>query len=180
MITNNARSLTRFAVLFGVLCFSATISAAPIKVVLEVDTSGAFPVLKAQAGGNTSQCAAGPDDCVDVPKGRTPFIIFKLPHACDGTANDPQYRLTGMRITQVDKVWPSSGNSLNSTVATDFGASRFTGKIQFAAGNKTDRKLKFKNRNSHAYTVFYEITASHCTLPDEDDLHLDPEIRNRG
>ena len=87
-----------------------------------------------------------------------------------------------MRITQVEKVWPTSASPLNATVASDFKADAKTGEIDFRNGKneKTKKKLKFKNRNSHAYTVFYEITAEHCTKPNVDDIHLDPEIRNKG
>jgi hypothetical protein len=88
-----------------------------------------------------------------------------------------------MRITMIEKVWPTASNPLNSLVAKDFKAEPSTGEIKFHAGKnkKTSRLLKFKDLNSHGYTVFYEITASPCNdASDLPDITLDPEIRNKG
>ena len=84
----------------------------------------------------------------------------------------------------INKVWPTVDDPLNKKVARDFKADPNTGVIQFPAfgkNKKTPMKLKFKNRNKYAYSVFYEIAAETCDpLSDADDIYLDPEIRNRG
>jgi len=184
MFTTSFKNWVLFAVLLAVLFFSTLAIAAPIKVELEVFTpAGGDPTLRVKAGTNSSQCPGGPDDCIDVGMGKTPYIIFKLPKACDGNIGDPEYKLVNFRITLIEKLWPSPVNPLNSMVATDFNANPATGEIDFSHGknDKTKKKMKFKNRNSHRYTVFYEITAEHCDPnSDADDIHLDPEIRNRG
>jgi len=183
MITTKFKSWILFAVLLGALCFSTQVLAAKITVELEVDTSSADPVLKVVTGTNTSKCPGGPEDCIQVTKATSPFIIFNLPNACGSGSGDPQYKLGNLRITLIDKVWPTPDSPLNPKVAADFKADPDSGKIDFDTGNnkKTKKKLKFKNRNKHAYTVFYEITAIHCDdSSDADNIHLDPEIRNKG
>ena len=180
MITINSRNWTLFAVLLGVLFFS-TVAIAKVEVILGLDDPDDPTALVITA--NDSQCDGGILDCIEVAPGKTPYIIFRLPDACGGGGDDPQYELVGMRITQVEKVWPTSASPLNGAVASDFKADAETGEIDFGNGKnkQTKKKLKFKNRNSHAYTVFYEITATHCdSASDADDIHLDPEIRNRG
>jgi len=158
----------------------SSLATAAIKVELMVD-SGELKVKS-----NTGKCnsADADDPCIVVEKGKAPYIHFKLPDACEAGASKPKHKLDSIRITQVDKVWPSPGNPLNATVADDFKADPETGYIKFGGSSnntKTKKKLKFKNRNSRTYTVFYEITAIPCKDDsDEDDLHLDPEIRNRG
>lgn len=174
----------RFVVLIMLVCFSTLVIAAPIKLELEVFTPvGGDPTLRVKAGSNTSKCPGGPDDCIEVGKGKTPYIIFKLLNACDGNAGDPEYKLVNFRITLIEKLWPTPVNPLNSMAATDFNANPDTGEIGFSHGNnvKTKKKMKFKNHNSHRYSVFYEIMAEHCDASsDADDIHLDPEIRNKG
>jgi hypothetical protein len=183
MIKNKSINWTRFTVLFAAL-FCSTLAVASIKVELEVVTPvGGDPELKVKAGGNPSQCPGGPLDCIQVGAGKTPYIIFRLPNACDGGTGNPVYKLAGMRITQVEKVWPTAGSPLNALVAVDYKADPNTGEIDFQSGNnnKTKKRLKFKNRNTHAYTIFYEITAEHCdSASDADDINLDPQIRNQG
>jgi len=163
------------------MCFASLVTAAPITVELKVETAAGVSELKVDT--NSAQCANGPLECVEVGVGKSPYIRFVLPGACDAGVDDPEYRLSGMRITQVEKVWPTTGSPLNALVAADFHADPDTGEIDFAVGkNKKGKKiLKFKNRNTHAYTVFYEILATHCDAnSDADDIHLDPEIRNKG
>lgn len=178
MITINSKRWVRFTAVLGTLFFSTLVFAVPpIVVTLEVDAG------TLQVDTNTSQCTGGDLDCIDVAIGTAPFIKFLLPDACGPDTGDPQYELTGMRITQIQKVWPTVSNPLNDMIAKDFKADPTTGQIAFHAGKnkKAKDKLKFKNRNSHGYTVFYEITASPCSDSSNDpDIHLDPEIRNKG
>ena len=182
MFTNTLRSSLSFAVLLGALFYS-TLAVAKITVVLEVAIVAGVPTLKVVNNGSACDGGAMTSDCIEVPEGDSPFIVFTLPEACGGTAGDPVYKLINLRIAMIKKDWPSHDNPLNPKVAKDFKADPYTGQIDFNSGNnkKTNRKLKFKNRNKHAYTVFYEITAVHCDDDSvEDNLHLDPEIRNKG
>ena len=179
MITINSRNWALFAVLLGGLFFSTVVIAAPIKVELEVVTTAGVSELKVTD--NEEPCDGvipSTSDCILVKAGK-PNMVFKLDTACPGA---PGYKLSGFRITLVHKFWPTPASPLNPLVASDFSADPYSGRIDFNAGNNrlTDKKIKFKNFNSRNYSVFYEITAKHCTDPDADDIHLDPEIRNRG
>ena len=180
MITIKSGNYVLFAVLLGALFFS-TATMAKVVVVLELDDPDTPTVLKIKT--NDSKCDGAILECIDVPAGNSPYIIFKLPGACGTDDDDPQYKLASMRITQIQKIWPTLASPLNAVVAADFKADAESGEIDFKNGNnkQTKKKLKFKNHNSHEYTVFYEITAIHCDPDsDEDDIHLDPEIRNKG
>jgi len=167
------------------MCFS-TLTSAAINVNLEVYTAaGGEQALRVAAVGNDSPCGGGSpsnSDCIEVGKGKTPHIFFNLKKACEqdagGNPIGPEYGLTEVRITMVNKVWPSAGNPLNAVVVSDFNANPDTGVVKLK--KKKPWKLKLKNFNSHAYTVFYQITAEHCTDGNADDIHLDPQIRNTG
>jgi len=180
MITINSRNYVLFAVILGALLFSTVAMAEKIEVILEVDDVDDPTALLIRA--NDSKCNGTILDCIEVIKDKKPYIVFKLPNACIAGLGNPQYKLAKMRITQVDKVWPTPTSPLYEVVADDFKAVKNTGYIDFTFGNneKTNRKLKFKNRNSYEYSVFYEITAEHCTDQAKDDIHLDPAIRNKG
>jgi hypothetical protein len=159
---------------FG-LCFSQ-IAAAAIQVELVVDTSTGTPTL--QVVSNTSACAGGPLDCISVAKFTKPNIRFLLEDACEPDGSE--YKLQQIRIGMVDKVWPTPANPLWAAVASDFHADADTGVVDLSAGkNKlADDRIKFKNKNSADYMVFYEITAKECT--GAGTITLDPRIRNYG
>ena len=183
MITINSRNWALFAVLLGALFFSTVAIAAPIKVELAVVTTAGVSELKVTD--NEKPCDGGPDtsNCIEVAEGKKPFIIFNLPKACGDDTDDPKYKLRNLRISLINKEWPTKADPLNAKVAADFNADPESGNINFDRGDnkKTNKKLKFKDKNQHAYTVFYEITAIHCDeSSDADNLHLDPEIRNKG
>ena len=183
MITIKSRNWVLFAVLLGALFFSTLAVAAPIKVELEVDTSSGDPELKVKYNGKPCDSGPATSNCIEVAKGKKPFIVFNLPKACGAGAGDPKYKLRNLRISLINKEWPTKADPLNAKVAADFNADPETGNINFDIGDnkKTNKKLKFKDRNQHAYTVFYEITAIHCDdASDADNIHLDPEIRNKG
>ena len=181
MITTNFKNWVLFAVLLTALLFSTLATAAPIKVELEVVTpTGGEPELKVKD--NEKPCDGiipSKSSCIIVQAGKTPNMVFELDTACS-TATP--YKLSGFRITLVNKSWPTPANPLNAIVTADFNADPYSGKIDFTAGkNKLkNKKIKFKNHNSRQYTVFYEITAKHCKDSDADDIQLDPEIRNKG
>jgi hypothetical protein len=179
MITTNIKNWMLFAVLLGLLLFSTT-ATAKIEVVLGLDDPEDPTALEIIT--NNSKCDGAILDCIDVPPGNSPFIFFRLPNACGSGDDDPQYQLTSMRITLVEKIWPTVTSPLYSEVADDFKADPNTGYIDFGKGNNEKRKhkLKFKNDNSRAYTVFYEIAAKHCTDGSKPKIYLDPEIRNKG
>ena len=179
MIKAKFKSWILFAVLLGALCFSTLVIAVPITVELEVITPGGEPELSVITGKNSAKCTkTGPEDCIEVAHNTSPFIHFNLATACVATP----YKLKGIRITLVEKLWPTPATPLNPIATADFSADPHSGKIDLNADNNKlrDKKIKFKNRNSRQYTVFYEITAEHCTNQDKDDIHLDPEIRNKG
>ena len=178
MITTNIKNRMLFAVLPGVLLFSTT-ATAKIEVELELDDVDTPTALLIKA--NDSKCNGTILDCIEVKKGKRPYIIFKLPEACGADDDDPQYKLASMKITQVYKVWPTPTSPLYAVVAADFKADKNTGIIDFSGTNvKTNKRLKFKNHNSYEYTVYYKITAKHCTDTTKPEILLDPAIRNKG
>jgi hypothetical protein len=166
-------------VLLGVLLFS-TVAIAKVEVELGLDDPEDPTALEIIS--NDSKCEGAILDCIDVTAGSSPFIFFRLPDACGTGGGDPQYKLSRMRITLIEKIWPTTAIPLYDEVADDFKADPDTGYIDFNNGNNKKRKhkLKFKNDNSHAYTVFFEIEAKHCTDNTKPALFLDPEIRNKG
>jgi hypothetical protein len=153
---------------------------AAIHVELGVNTAGGTPQL--EVTGNSSQCPDGPMDCIQVAKGSSPNIFFYLEDACkpDGAA----YRLTAISISMVKGIAVSGTNPLPQVVYEDFFADPANGKIDLVKGNNNknkidDDRIKFKNKNSDQYTVYYRITAELCT--DKSQLvELDPSIRNYG
>jgi hypothetical protein len=182
MFTINSMNWVRFAILAGALGFSTSVISA-VNVELALDNPKAPTVLVITK--NSSQCDGpiGPIlDCIKVAVGTKPHLFFKLKNACK--KGGPQYKLSSFKVTQVNKVWPTVVNPLNSLVVNDFYADPITGLVDFSAGNnelKADgSKMKLKNFNSHEYTVFYEISAKHCTDSTKDDISLDPAIRNKG
>jgi len=196
MFTNTLRSSLSFAVILGALFYSTlALAVPPIKVelgVVEVTDPVTLTVVDTLTViSNDKPCdgtAAGLS-CIVVAKGNKPFIVFNLPDACkkdiDGNPVDgsPVYELIGMKIAQIKKDWPTPDNPLNKKIASDFKADPETGEINFNYGenNRKPWKLKFKNRNNNAYSVFYKITAAPCDDESNDpDITLDPEIRNRG
>jgi hypothetical protein len=175
MQTNYLKKTGRCMLAFFGICFSP-IATAAVQLELVVNTSTAPPTLEVVS--NSSQCAGGPLDCIAVAKYTKPNIRFLLEDACK--ADGPEYKLQQIRIGMVHKVWPSAANPLWADVVDDFHASATTGIIDLDYGkNKLDDdRIKFKNKNSFEYMVFYEITAMHCTA--SDIITLDPRIRNYG
>ncbi|HLF31226.1 MAG TPA: hypothetical protein VI566_09420 [Xanthomonadales bacterium] len=173
-ITSTAVVLTLFA-----LCFPG-IALAAIDVELVVNTSGTSPVLEVIS--NSSPCPNDPDkSCIAVAKRSSPNLRFSLEDACQ--PGGPEYKLEGIRITMINKVWPTTASPLPPQAAGDFFADANTGVIDLVNGNGGANKLqndriKFKDKNSHAYTVFYEISAKQCT--GTGTIKLDPSIGNTG
>jgi hypothetical protein len=177
MNTIHVKSWVSCAAFFGALFFSTVVFAAPIEVKLEVDAANS----KLKVISNDSPCDGPTDSCINVKKNSAPFIKFTLADACT-TGTNIDYQLTGVRISLIEKVWPTASNPLSELVAKDFKADPETGEIKFGGNNeKKDYILKFKNRNSHGYTVYYEVSAEPCKANSNlDDIFLDPEIRNKG
>lgn len=177
-----ALSHTRAIVAGLTLCVGCVpqIVLAAIDLDLVVNTANPTPVL--QVVSNSSPCPNEPDlSCISVHRYSRPNIRFDLEDACQ--PNGPDYKFDSIRITLVDKVWPTAADPLPTTVADDFFADRNTGVIDLVNGNNgknklTDDRIKFKNKNSNQYTVFYEITAKECAGPGT--ITLDPAIRNEG
>jgi len=183
MIRVNFKNWVLFIALLTALFFSTLlIAASPIVVKLKVVTTGGVSALAVEENKNYCKGGKTTSSCIKVTAKTAPFMNFKLENACKGTGY-PEYELTGMRISQIAKVWPTADNPLNAVVAKDFKADPDTGEIDFHYGKnkKSSQKLKFKNHNSAVYTVFYEISAAPCDDASNDpDIHLDPEIRNKG
>ena len=175
MYMSQLRKPELWLVVFVGLCFSQ-VAVAAIQIELVVDTSTGTPML--QVVSNTSACAGGPLDCISVAKFTKPNIRFLLEDACEPDGSE--YYLQQIRIGMVDKVWPTPANPLWAAVASDFHADADTGVVDLTAGkNKlADDRIKFKNKNSADYMVFYEITAMECAGPGK--ITLDPRIRNYG
>ncbi len=179
MFTNNSMNWVRFTILAGALGFSTSVIAA-VNVDLELDSLTTPTALIITA--NNSKCDGTILDCIEVALNTKPHLFFELKNACK--EDGPQYKLSSFKVTQINKFWPTVFNPLNSVVANDFYADPKTGLVDLTAGNNKlnadGSKMKLKNFNSHEYTVFYEISAEHCTDTTKPDIFLDPEIRNKG
>jgi hypothetical protein len=149
---------------------------AAIHVKLAVDASSSPARLYVTS--NDAQCPGGPSDCIQVPKGGSDNLFFDLDNACH--ADGPDYKLQQFRIAEAPKQWPSPGNPLPAHMAADFGADANSGVIDLSAGTNQlkDDRIKFKDDNSTAYEVFYEIVAVGCSGAGE--ARLDPSIKNTG
>ena len=160
--------------------FVPHLAVAAIDVDLAVNTNLSPPIL--EIVGNSSKCPDRGLDCIEVAKYSQPNIRFNLEDACDTASSGPEYKLQEIRISMVDKVWPSSAFPLPPDVASDFNADGATGLVDLNAGKnkRTDDRIKFKNKNSKEYTIFFEITAQHCTNAAMPAIKLDPSIRNLG
>ena len=82
-----------------------------------------------------------------------------------------------------EKDWPTTNNPLPDDVAEDFYADKDTGIVDLAKGNHgwndlSKSRIKLKDKNSRAYTIFYEITARQCD--GNGTILLDPMVRNGG
>jgi hypothetical protein len=163
----------RFAVFLAAIGFS-TLAMAAVQVGLQVSGSKLVVIS------DNAQCAGGPIDCIDVQKGTKPNLFFNLNGACGNSG--PAYKLTAFRIGLQNKVWPTPSTALPTDVADDFGANPHTGYVNLSEGNNqlSDNKIKLKDKNGSEYTVYYEVTAAHCTDMTAPDIHLDPQIKNRG
>ncbi len=163
------------AVAAVVACFPA-LALAAIHVDLAVDTATAPPSL--QVTGNDAKCSGGALDCIQVSKGDSPNLYFDLAKAC--ASGGPAYKLAQFRIAMAEKQWPTSTNPLPADAAEDFNADPNSGFINLTGGSNQlqDARIKFKDKNSSAYTVFYEITAKECN--GEGEIKLDPSITNTG
>lgn len=158
-----------------VACFPA-LALAAIHVDLAVDTTTAPPGLQVIA--NDAQCPGGALDCIQVSKGDSPNLYFDLAKACQ--SGGPAYKLAQFRIAMAEKQWPTGSNPLPADAADDFNADPDSGFINLTGGSNElkDDRIKFKDKNSSAYTVFYEITAQECS--GDGEIKLDPSIINTG
>ena len=173
MSTVKPMKWVQFAVVLVAMGFS-TLAMAAVQVDLKV--SGSDLVVTR----NSAQCADEPITCIDVEHGSNPHLFFNLKGACGNSGSD--YRLKAFRIGMQNKVWPTSSTPLPAHIAKDFNADPHTGYVDLEAGNNqlSDKTIKLKDHNSTAYTVYYEVTASHCTDTTAPDIRLDPRIRNGG
>ena len=159
--------------IFLALCFSM-----PAMAAVQVDLAVNGSTLTVT--GNNAQCSGGPIGCIDVQHGTNPHLFFNLNGAC--THNGPDYKLTAFRIGLQSKVWPTPSTPLPAHIAQDFSANAQDGYVDLnnSDNSLSDGKIKLKDHNRTAYTVYYDVTASHCTDTGAQDIHLDPQIKNRG
>jgi len=127
---------------------------------------------------NDSQCTGSDKTCIDVPKGSSHNMFFDLDKACK--QGGPNYKLSAFRLAEAHKVWPTPAKPLRQDIADDFNADPTTGYIKWDTNDSTlsDARIKLKNKNIKAYSVYYEITATACNGAGE--IKLDPVIRNGG
>jgi hypothetical protein len=127
---------------------------------------------------NDSQCAGGPIDCIEVPRGSGHNMFFDLDKACK--AGGPNYKLSAFRLANANKEWPTADKPLRDEIVKDFNADPTTGYIKWDSNDNTlsDERIKLKNKNIKAYSVYYEVTATKCDGTGE--IKLDPVIRNGG
>lgn len=176
MKNNHMMNYRMLVVVVAVVWWFPALALAAVHVDLAVDTGTTPPSL--QVTGNDAQCPAGPLDCIRVSKGDSPNLYFDLAKACQ--SGGPAYKLAQFRIAMAEKQWPSSSNPLPSDAADDFNADPYSGVVDLASSSNglSDARIKFKDKNSSAYTVFYEITAKECN--GEGEIKLDPSITNTG
>lgn len=127
---------------------------------------------------NDARCPGGRIDCIEPMKGDEPDLFFDLDKACK--SGGPQYKLNQFRIGMKEKQWPTAENPLPDYVAKDFLADPNTGIVDLTAGQNQlkDDRIKLKDSNSSAYTVYYEVQALPCSGGDA--IVLDPAVRNTG
>jgi len=127
---------------------------------------------------NDSQCTGSDKTCIDVPHGSSANMFFDLDKACK--QGGPNYKLSAFRLAEAHKVWPTPEKPLKQEIADDFNVDRTTGYIKWDANDNTlsDERIKLKNKNIKAYSVYYEVTATQCDGSGE--IKLDPVIKNGG
>jgi len=159
-------------VIAAVVCFPVVVMADAY-----IDLNASSPSTL-QVSSNSSPCPGEGLACINVPGGSSHHLFFDLKNACK--QNGPQYKLSAFRLAMKDKDWPTASNPLPANVAGDFGADPNTGYVNWDAGNNSlsDDKIKLKDKNVGAYSVFYEITATGCNGAGE--IKLDPVIKNGG
>ena len=171
-------------VLLALVFFLVSTPVLAIDVFLKVNSSNELVI-----DDNRQKCQSTRKNCVDVKKGNSPFIHFKLPNACGDNADDPKYKLQEMHLSMVG----NTGNNANpdkgfgkwdlpKPVFEDFNADKATGEVKFNGPNSLANNLiKVKDKNSAEYVVFFKIKAVACesgTVPAE--IWLDPRIENGG
>jgi hypothetical protein len=146
-----------------------------VNIELEVQNQGGSTVLVVTK--NNARCPGGPIDCIEVAAGSQPHLFFTLKGGCDSTG----YGLTAFRVAQAEKQWPTPQRPLKLEIAEDFCADEESGYVDFMACQNELRadKMKLKDFNRLEGSVFYEVTAAHCTDPAK-EIFLDPQIKNKG
>lgn len=130
-----------------------------------------------QVSSNSSPCPGEGLACINVPGGSSHNLFFDLKKACK--QDGPQYRLSSFRIAMQNKNWPTQSNPLPANIAGDFNADPNSGYVMWDGNNSlSEDKIKIRDKNVGAYSVFYEITATGCNGAGE--IKLDPVIRNGG
>lgn len=167
--------VTKAAVVVLVTSACIPVVAHAARVDVELEVSGSELIVT----GNSKRCEGGPIDCIEVAKRSSPNIFFYLDNACGPGAGAPQYKLSGISLSMVKGVPVGPSNPLPQVVVGDFDADPATGAIKLPQGQLSNDRIKFRNKNTQEYTVYYEITASPCSGSGA-PVKLDPSIRNQG
>jgi hypothetical protein len=161
--------------LVAVVCFPAVAMAATH---IELEAIPTDIPTELDVIDNDSPCVPAEKGCIEVPQGSGHNMFFDLDKACN--QGGPQYKLSAFRLAEANKVWPTPAKPLNQDIADDFNVDPTTGYIKWDSNDNTlsDSRIKLKNKNIKAYSVYYEITATECNGTGE--IKLDPVIKNGG
>jgi len=153
-----------------------TIALAATHIELEASPQGAPTTLVVID--NDSQCPGEDKTCIDVSHGSSANMFFDLDQACK--QGGPNYKLSAFRLAEANKSWPTPAKPLKQEIADDFNVDPTTRYMKWDGNDNTvsDGRIKLKNKNIKAYSVYYEVTATACTGAGE--IKLDPVIRNGG
>ena len=108
-----------------------------IEVKLEVNAN------KLEIVDNDRKCHGNQMDCIWPVKGNSPFIHFRLANACDGTGDDPKFKLNRMQLSMVKSTRGGKAfgvYELPNIVATDFKADAGTGWVEFGGRGPNSKK----------------------------------------
>lgn len=147
---------------------------------------GTYPDTRLEIEDSDVKCG-GDKNCIKTNKGSELDVDFRLKQACND--GGPEYKLTAMQFSMVETEPDGSGGTIKpfgkyplpSSAMSDFDLSSDGYVIWDGANNNklADDKIKLKDKNESAYTIYFMIEATHCT-DSSDIIYLDPRIENTG
>jgi hypothetical protein len=147
---------------------------------------GTYPDARLEIEDNDVKCG-NDKSCIKTNKGSELDVDFRLKQACN--EDGPQYKLTAMQFSMVESEPDGSGGTIKpfgkypmpSSAISDFDL-RSDGYVIWDGANNNklaDDKIKLKDKNETAYTIYFMIEAAHCANSSE-VIYLDPRIENTG